>query len=33
MGEAGKAAALALSWERNARLTLDVYETVLRGAS
>ena len=33
VGEAGKAAALALSWERNARLTLDVYETVLRGAS
>jgi len=32
VGEAGKAAALALSWERNARLTLDVYETVLRGA-
>ena len=33
VGEAGKAAALALSWERNARLTLDVYETVRRGAS
>jgi glycosyltransferase involved in cell wall biosynthesis len=33
VGETGKAAALALSWERNARLTLDVYKTVLRGAS
>ena len=33
VGQAGKAAALALSWERNARLTVDVYETVLRGTS
>ena len=33
VGEAGKAAALALSWQRNARLALDVYETVRRGAS
>ena len=32
VGEAGKAAALALSWERNARLTLGVYEKVLRPA-
>ena len=31
VGEAGKAAALALSWERNARLTREVYERVLRG--
>ena len=30
VGEAGKAAALELSWERNARLTLGVYEKVLR---
>ena len=30
VGAAGKAAALALSWERNARLTLGVYEKVLR---
>jgi glycosyltransferase involved in cell wall biosynthesis len=30
VGEAGKAAALALSWERNARLTREVYERVLR---
>jgi glycosyltransferase involved in cell wall biosynthesis len=29
VGEAGKAAALALSWERNARLTREVYERVL----
>jgi len=32
VGAAGKAAALALSWERNARLTLGVYEQVLRPA-
>jgi len=32
VGEAGKAAALALTWERNARLTLGVYEKVLRPA-
>jgi len=32
VGEAGKTAALALSWERNARLTLGVYEKVLRPA-
>ena len=32
VGEAGKAAALALSWDRNARLTLGVYEKVLRPA-
>ena len=32
VGEAGKAAALALSWDRNARLTLGVYEKVLRRA-
>jgi len=32
VGAAGKAAALALSWERNARLTLGVYEKVLRPA-
>jgi teichuronic acid biosynthesis glycosyltransferase TuaC len=30
VGEAGKAAALALSWQRNARLTLDVYNRVLQ---
>jgi len=29
VGAAGKAAALALSWQRNARLTLGVYEKVL----
>jgi glycosyltransferase involved in cell wall biosynthesis len=29
VGEAGRVAARALSWERNARLTLDVYEHVL----
>jgi teichuronic acid biosynthesis glycosyltransferase TuaC len=29
VGEAGRDAALALSWERNARLTLDVYGRVL----
>ena len=33
VGEAGRAAALALSWERNARLTHEVYETVLRRAT
>ena len=33
VGEAGRAAALALSWERNARLTNEVYETVLRRAT
>jgi len=32
VGAAGKAAALALTWERNARLTLGVYEKVLRRA-
>jgi teichuronic acid biosynthesis glycosyltransferase TuaC len=32
VGAAGTAAALALSWERNARLTLGVYEKVLRPA-
>ena len=32
VGEAGKAAALSLSWERNARLTQDVYQTVLHPA-
>lgn len=32
VGAAGKAAALALTWERNARLTLGVYEKVLRPA-
>ena len=32
MGEAGRAAALELSWDRNARLTLGVYEKVLRRA-
>ncbi len=32
VGEAGKAAALALSWDRNAQLTLGVYEKVLRPA-
>jgi glycosyltransferase involved in cell wall biosynthesis len=32
VGAAGKAAALSLSWERNARLTLGVYEKVLRPA-
>ena len=31
MGAAGRATALGLSWERNAGLTLDVYERVLRG--
>jgi glycosyltransferase involved in cell wall biosynthesis len=29
VGEAGRAAARALSWERNARLTLEVYRRVL----
>jgi teichuronic acid biosynthesis glycosyltransferase TuaC len=33
VGEAGTAAALALGWGRNARLTLEVYEKVLGGAS
>jgi glycosyltransferase involved in cell wall biosynthesis len=32
VGQAGRAAALALSWERNARLTGEVYERVLRPA-
>jgi len=32
VGAAGKVSALALSWERNARLTLGVYEKVLRRA-
>jgi glycosyltransferase involved in cell wall biosynthesis len=32
IGEAGRAAALELSWERNARLTLGVYEQVLAKA-
>jgi glycosyltransferase involved in cell wall biosynthesis len=32
IGEAGRAAALELSWERNARLTLDVYKKVLAAA-
>lgn len=32
VGAAGKAAALALTWERNAGLTLGVYEKVLRRA-
>ena len=32
IGEAGRAAALELSWERNARLTLGVYEQVLAEA-
>jgi teichuronic acid biosynthesis glycosyltransferase TuaC len=31
VGQAGKAAALALSWQRNARLTLGVYERALGG--
>jgi teichuronic acid biosynthesis glycosyltransferase TuaC len=31
VGEAGKAAALALTWQRNARLTLQVYEHALQG--
>jgi len=31
-GEAGRGAALELSWERNARLTLGVYERVLAAA-
>ncbi len=31
IGAAGRAAALGLSWERNARLTLEVYERVLTG--
>ena len=30
VGAAGKAAALDLTWERNARLTLGVYQKVLR---
>jgi glycosyltransferase involved in cell wall biosynthesis len=30
VGAAGRATALELSWERNARLTLEVYERVLR---
>ena len=29
IGAAGRTAALGLSWQRNARLTLDVYERVL----
>ena len=29
IGAAGRATALGLSWQRNARLTLDVYERVL----
>ena len=33
VGEAGRTAALALSWQRNARLTRDVYRTVVGGAS
>jgi glycosyltransferase involved in cell wall biosynthesis len=32
VGEAGRSAALELSWQRNARLTLDVYEQVLAKA-
>jgi teichuronic acid biosynthesis glycosyltransferase TuaC len=32
VGEAGRAAALELSWERNAKLTLGVYEKVLAAA-
>jgi glycosyltransferase involved in cell wall biosynthesis len=32
IGEAGRAAALELSWERNAKLTLGVYEQVLAKA-
>jgi len=32
IGEAGRAAALELSWERNARLTLGVYDQVLAAA-
>ena len=32
VGEAGRAAALELSWERNAKLTLAVYEKVLAAA-
>jgi glycosyltransferase involved in cell wall biosynthesis len=32
VGAAGKTAALSLTWERNARLTLGVYEKVLRPA-
>ena len=32
VGAAGRAAALALSWQRNARLTLGVYQQVLRPA-
>ncbi len=32
IGEAGRGAALELSWERNARLTLGVYERVLAAA-
>ena len=32
VGRAGRAAALTLSWERNARLTLSVYEKILRSA-
>ncbi len=31
IGAAGRATALGLSWRRNARLTLDVYERVLKG--
>ena len=31
IGAAGRATALGLSWERNARLTLGVYERVLKG--
>jgi teichuronic acid biosynthesis glycosyltransferase TuaC len=32
IGEAGRAAALELSWARNAKLTLGVYEKVLAAA-
>ena len=32
IGAAGRAAALELSWERNAKLTLEVYESVLAAA-
>ena len=32
IGEAGRAAALELSWDRNAKLTLGVYEQVLAAA-
>ena len=33
VGEAGRAAALELSWERNARLTLGVYERAAGSAT